>query len=1009
MAEKKDDGTSVDFLYKTMLERDPRKRRVKPVKKDFMLDFGGLDDSEDDSDFDVGKHGGGEDSDIFSDDRSGDEDDDDESESGSESDGDEEEDEEKSEEEEMSISNLLTMAERKAEARQKEKPATPMSSSGPSKASAPPVPMNIRICCICLGERSGEEDEIVECDECGISVHEGCYGISESLSVASTVSSASTEPWFCDACKAGVKPRCELCPNSGGIYKETDAGRWVHLVCALYTPGVAFGEVDKLSNITLFEMPYTRWGSRECSLCEDERLCRSGVCISCDAGMCRNYFHVSCAQREGLLSEASPEEDIADPFFAHCRQHADKSIMKVKRRNWLALQSQQRNGRVQEIEDEKEQIRVQRKLTRHRKKYELAKAKRPASWVPEEKQPRMLSTCPIALKQLLRKAELHGISSSTQEHVNKGDIRKKWHLAPAFSTEFISYYFDRNERMGQMRKKLTELMKQNETLTNQEAGLRVQYDKLHEETEEMKNSQVKLREAGSKLWKIINALLDKPKPLPEVFVPKKIPRSPSKKDPPKSPTKFLHQCGICAGTNDQHLLAKCDTCRLFYHLGCLDPPLTRMPRKTKLMGWQCSECDRSVVDETQLNPNAPRRLRDHIKLPKKFASTPPEDTLKQRIGERKRKKTPKKEALDEEKEKRMHPAVKPVMPAVTERSRRQTVPPKLSPPSSPPTKRRVLTTPPTSPVKTSVSPMKPSVSLLKMGVSPLKIPISPVKRSVSPVKMTLSPVKIGVSPVKTNVSPGKGALSLLKGVPASPSKLDSSPIKHAAPSPRKSESSESFGASRVTTRGVRANIPSVLTKSTASEKTPTKASDLPDISEDVRIISASLSPQKLAPPPPAQPKISPKRGKAKNKDARTECIACSLPGNNRTLVRCDECKFCYHFHCVDPPLKKSPKVRGYSWLCHNCDPNAESEEEEDDEEEEEGEEAVREEVDTQQFIIETDTSGDMTISKVVPYKLIGSRSLSPAFQLEVLSPDKPVVQEIIDDEDEVVMISDDDD
>lgn len=34
----------------------------------------------------------------------------------------------------------------------------------------------------------------------------GCYGISESHSTASTESSASTEPWFCDACKAGVSP-----------------------------------------------------------------------------------------------------------------------------------------------------------------------------------------------------------------------------------------------------------------------------------------------------------------------------------------------------------------------------------------------------------------------------------------------------------------------------------------------------------------------------------------------------------------------------------------------------------------------------------------------------------------------------------------------------------------------------------------------------------------------------------------------------------------------------------
>ena len=38
---------------------------------------------------------------------------------------------------------------------------------------------------------------MLEWDGCGISVHEGCYGINETAgSVASTVSSASTEPWL---------------------------------------------------------------------------------------------------------------------------------------------------------------------------------------------------------------------------------------------------------------------------------------------------------------------------------------------------------------------------------------------------------------------------------------------------------------------------------------------------------------------------------------------------------------------------------------------------------------------------------------------------------------------------------------------------------------------------------------------------------------------------------------------------------------------------------------------
>ena len=64
-------------------------------------------------------------------------------------------------------------------------------------------------------------------------------------SFSSTDSLSQSAPWFCEACSAGIEdPSCELCPNKGGIFKETDVGKWVHLVCALYVPGVAFGEVS---------------------------------------------------------------------------------------------------------------------------------------------------------------------------------------------------------------------------------------------------------------------------------------------------------------------------------------------------------------------------------------------------------------------------------------------------------------------------------------------------------------------------------------------------------------------------------------------------------------------------------------------------------------------------------------------------------------------------------------------------------------------------------------------
>ena len=129
---------------------------------------------------------------------------------------------------------------------------------------------SVKICGCCLGQTSSDANEIVECDGCGISVHEGCYGINETTgSVASTVSSASTEPWFCEPCRAGLEssPTCELCPLIGGVYKQTDVGRWVHLVCALYVPGVAFGDPENMTKVTIFEMNYVCWGRRVCALC----------------------------------------------------------------------------------------------------------------------------------------------------------------------------------------------------------------------------------------------------------------------------------------------------------------------------------------------------------------------------------------------------------------------------------------------------------------------------------------------------------------------------------------------------------------------------------------------------------------------------------------------------------------------------------------------------------------------------------------------------------------------
>ncbi|XP_017475254.1 PREDICTED: transcriptional regulatory protein RCO1-like [Rhagoletis zephyria] len=53
------------------------------------------------------------------------------------------------------------------------------------------------------------------------------------------------------------------------------------------------------------------------------------------------------------------------------------------------------------------------------------------------------------------------------------------------------------------------------------------------------------------------------------------------------------------------------------------------------------------------------------------------------------------------------------------------------------------------------------------------------------------------------------------------------------------------------------------------------------------------------------------------------CCVCKEVGANSNWVTCDECHKHYHFVCLDPPLKKTPKIRGYSWHCADCDPTDE--------------------------------------------------------------------------------------
>ncbi|CAG0899510.1 unnamed protein product [Darwinula stevensoni] len=552
----------------TEAERDPQKRRVKPTAESLIgLEILAMEeDSDDDSDFKIeGGEEEEEDDDVATESEesssASDQDDDNVMENACEKPG-------------LTVGDILEKAEALI--------SNSLAKGRDQEMKEMPAKL---ICCVCLGDATSLSDEIIECDGCGVSVHEG------------------------------------------GIFKETDVGKWVHLVCALFVPGVAFGDPERLAYVTLFEINYGLWGAKPCCICSDTQMSRTGVCIGCDAGLCKTHFHVTCAQREGLLhyphDHGMTAGEQADLYYAHCRLHSDRNYIRMKKGNWMALEAQikrrleERKSKVEVglIGPELDQGRLIRKLRRHRMKYEASKENRSRPQVlPHKLGPRAITTSASAVRRFRQKAELMGIpmasvEASQEQMQSLGDVHRKWHIPPAFTVEFVAYYLDRNRRLMELKKTVSKLASMNESLQKEERSLRKIFEEVSEKHSKVQEHD-RLVEEAQGLQAALCHLSGREFPLPQ-FLSKskqetgsslspdslKDSKKSNKKSrerksifdplPPKDvgPGLKLLTCHVCKSTKDQHFLVTCDTCHSHYHIGCLDPPLTRMPKKTRLYGW----------------------------------------------------------------------------------------------------------------------------------------------------------------------------------------------------------------------------------------------------------------------------------------------------------------------------------------------------------------------------------------------------------------------------------------
>ncbi|VDO95085.1 unnamed protein product, partial [Soboliphyme baturini] len=193
-----------------------------------------------------------------------------------------------------------------------------------------------------------------------------CYGIV----------SVPTGPWFCERCVAthgngykraatngsdgdynqhvGGKQEqqqlqtdddldnlsCKLCPYKDGAFKRTDTGAWAHVVCALYIPEVKFGNVTTMDPIILAHIPPERY-NKTCFICEEQgRMedAKSGACMQCNKPGCKNYFHVTCGQKERLLFEEPGQLDNIK-YCGYCPHHFKKLVSGDRKDNLTSSSS----------------------------------------------------------------------------------------------------------------------------------------------------------------------------------------------------------------------------------------------------------------------------------------------------------------------------------------------------------------------------------------------------------------------------------------------------------------------------------------------------------------------------------------------------------------------------------------------------------------------------------------------------------------------------------------------
>ncbi|KAJ3174695.1 PHD finger protein 14 [Geranomyces variabilis] len=176
---------------------------------------------------------------------------------------------------------------------------------------------------------------------CTVIVHSRCHPSHPGTpSGAPAIKTPPAAEWLCQRCSSNDPDiaACALCPNPDGLLERIEhTAFWVHTLCKMWILNHRDGrpvrekEMRNALEAKLWAKPCSLccssgWSSSWCATTaktdggRPPEANNNGCTRACDAHGCKNWVHAPCAAAYGLL-ETEPNPDLSDPHFAYCKVH----------------------------------------------------------------------------------------------------------------------------------------------------------------------------------------------------------------------------------------------------------------------------------------------------------------------------------------------------------------------------------------------------------------------------------------------------------------------------------------------------------------------------------------------------------------------------------------------------------------------------------------------------------------------------------------------------------------